>query len=69
MFTIGIDIQILAIIGIACVLATVIVCAIIPVSREEGESAVIASGLTMIVMLVGYVIMACVLDHTVGIYW
>lgn len=65
MITLGIDVAALALVGLLCVLLIVAWCATAGMPEEEGEAAVVASSVTVIVMLVGYVIIAHVLDMMV----
>ena len=69
MLYLGIDTTVLSVIALACIAITYAVCSLLRVSREEGELAVMVSGLTALAMFVGYVIMTTVLDHMIGIYW
>lgn len=65
MITLGIDVAILAFIGIACMLLVIVFCATAGVTQEQGEAAVVASAMTALVMVIGYVVMARVLDMIV----
>ena len=65
MITLGVDVAALALVGLLCVLLVTAWCATAGMPEEEGEAAVVASSATVIVMLVGYVVIARVLDMMV----
>lgn len=62
MLTIGIDVAVLASIGLACMLMVTIACVAAKVTQEQGIVAIAASAFTVFVMVIGYIIMARVLD-------
>lgn len=66
MLTFGIDILILAVVGVALVLATYVAAALIPLTREGGVAAVTATAITATSMIVAYIVMAHVLDNVLG---
>lgn len=66
MITFGIDVIALAVIGLLALCATFWWCKLTLVTQESGEGACFGSAFTVVFMLVGYVIMARVLDWIVA---
>lgn len=66
MITFGIDVIILAVFGLALVLASYIAAVLVPLSREGGVAAIISTAITAISMVMAYVVMAHVLDTMLG---
>lgn len=66
MLTFGIDILILAVVGIALVLTSYITAVLVPLSREEGVAAIVSTAITATSMVMAYVVMAYVLDTMIG---
>lgn len=66
MITFGIDVIILAVVGIALVLASYTTAVLVPLSREEGVTAIVSTAITATSMVMAYVVMAYVLDTMVG---
>lgn len=65
MVSIGLDVAGLAIVGLLCLLLITIFCMTAGMTEEQGNAAVVSSSITIIVMLIGYVIVARVLDMLV----
>lgn len=59
---VGIDVALMILLGMLCVLAAIAICRIIPLAQEQGESAVVACAFTALAMVVGYVVIANVLN-------
>jgi hypothetical protein len=66
MITFGIDVIILAMFGLALVLASYIAAVLVPLSQEGGMAAIVSTAITAISMIVAYIIMAHVLDNVLG---
>lgn len=66
MVTFGIDVIILAVFGLALVLASYIAAVLVPLSREGGVAAIISTAITATSMVMAYVVMAHVLDAMLG---
>ena len=58
----GIDVAAMVILGMLCVLVAIVICGIIPLAQEQGESVVVACAFTALAMVVGYVVIANVLN-------
>ena len=67
MIVIGIDLLILALYGVLLTGTAYIMAALIPLTEEQGWSAIIATAITSLCYVVGYVVMICVLDWVLGI--
>lgn len=63
----GIDVLVLSIIGLVCVALCAVTMRILCVSQPEGTLAVVCTATCAGVMLLGYVVMAGVLDAMLGI--
>lgn len=66
MLALGIDVIILAVFGLALVLASYIAAVLVPLSREGGVAAIISTAITATSMVMAYVVMAHVLDAMLG---
>lgn len=66
MITLGVDVIILAILGAMLVLGSYVAAVLVPLSREGGVAAIISTAITATSMIVGYVVMAHVLDLMLG---
>lgn len=62
MIVIGIDVAVLAAIGLMCILLVMACCAMAGMQEDIGELVTMSSCFTVLFMLVGYLIMARVLD-------
>ena len=69
MLNFGVDVLTMAFLGMLCVVLCTLTCRIMQVPSSEGKAAVLSSAIVASAMVVGYVIMACVLDNVIGIYW
>jgi len=67
MLMFGIDIAILACFGVALVFASYVVAMLAPLSLEQGETAIITTTITVLLMILAYIIMTQVLDSVLGI--
>lgn len=65
MVSIGLDVAGLAIVGLLCLALITVFCATAGMTEEQGNAAVVSSSITVVVMLIGYVIVARVLDMLV----
>lgn len=66
---IEIDMLIMILYGCLLVLVSYAVAALIPLTEEQGWSAVAATAITSICYVIGYCVMAHVLDYMLGMYW
>lgn len=66
MITLGVDVVILSLFALACIVASIVACGLIPLAKEEGDVAVAATAITAVVMVIAYIIMAGVLDSMLG---
>lgn len=67
MLVLGVDVIVLALIGVLSLCVTFLWCRLTLATQESGESACLGSAFTIVFMLVGYVIMARVLDWIVSL--
>lgn len=65
MIVIGIDVAVLAVIGMMCILLVMAWCAVAGMQEDVGELVVMSSCVTVLFMLMGYLIMAHVFDAIV----
>lgn len=66
MLVFGIDVIILAIIGMMLTAASYVMARLVPLSQEEGVATVMATFVTASLMVIAYVVMAEVLDMMLG---
>ena len=69
MLNFGIDVVVMSSIALVCLLFTYVICKAMAMVREDGMAALTASFATGVVMVVGYVIMAAILDAMLGVTW
>lgn len=67
MISLGVDVLVLAACGLTLVVGSLVMSALVPLSQEQGVAAVVATAVTALSMLVTYVVMAKVLDATLGV--
>lgn len=68
MVNFSVDVVVMLSLCLLCLAVTFIVC-LGRTTEADGKAAMLASTFTAVVMLVGYVIMAHILDNLIGIYW
>lgn len=68
MLNFSIDVTIMSCLSLLCLAVTYIACHG-RTTEADGRAAMIASAFTAMVMFVGYIVMAHVLDSVIGIYW
>ena len=66
MLTLGVDILILAILGGMLAMISWLVAVLIPLGEDEGVAVITATCATALTMIMGYAIMARVLDNMCG---
>lgn len=66
MLVIGIDVLILGCFGLVCVFASTVASFVLRLTRREENAIVAASAATALAMLIGYIVMASVLDALLG---
>lgn len=66
MITLGVDVVILSLFALVCIIASIVTCGLIPLAKEEGDAAVMATAITAVAMVIAYIIMAGVLDSMLG---
>lgn len=66
MILLGIDVIILAIVGMALTAASYIAARLVPMSQEEGIVCIIVTFATASSMVIAYIVMAKVLDMMLG---
>lgn len=66
MILLGIDVIILAIVGVALTVASYVAARFAPMSQEEGTAYITATFVTASSMVIAYVVMAKVLDMMLG---
>lgn len=66
MILLGIDVIILAIVGMALTVASYVAARFAPMSQEEGTAYITATFVTASSMVIAYVVMAKVLDAMLG---
>lgn len=65
MFVFGIDVLIMAVLAMLLVIASYLVATLVPLSYEEGMTAITAAAATAMLMVIGYVVMTKILDAMV----
>lgn len=65
MLMFGIDVLIMAVLGVVLVIASYLVARLVPLGYEEGMTAITATAATAMLMVIGYVVMTKVLDALV----
>ncbi len=68
MLNFSVDVTVMLCLSLLCLAVIYIVCHG-RTTEADGRIAMIASAFTAIVMFVGYIVMAHVLDSVIGIYW
>lgn len=66
MILLGVDVIILAIVGVALTVASYVAARFAPMSQEEGTAYITATFVTASSMVIAYVVMARVLDMMLG---
>lgn len=66
MILLGIDVIILAVVGMALTAASYVAARLVPLSQEEGIATITATFVTALSMVIAYVVMAKVLDAMLG---
>lgn len=66
MILLGVDVIVLAIVGVALTAASYVMARLVPLSQEEGVATVMATFVTASLMVIAYVVMAEVLDMMLG---
>lgn len=66
MILLGVDVIVLAIVGVALTVASYVTARLVPLSQEEGVATVTATFVTALSMVIAYVVMAKVLDAMLG---
>lgn len=66
MVTFGVDILILAILGGILAMTSWLIAVLVPLGEDEGVAAITATCATALIMIMGYAIMARVLDNMCG---
>lgn len=69
MVVIGIDLLILALYGLLLIAVSYLAAAIIPLTEEQGWSAITATAMTSLAYVIGYALMAHVFDSVLGMHW
>lgn len=69
MIGIGIDVCIMAFLGLLCILAVIFYCERVRIIQEVSDLMVMSAAITAFVMVLGYIIMSDVLDYLIGYYW
>jgi bacteriorhodopsin len=69
MFTIGIDVTIMCVIGLACIVGTAIFIWLLRLPEDYAQLVLGVASIVVAIMIVSYIVMACVLDKIIGIYW
>lgn len=66
MILLGVDVIILAIVGMALTAASYVAARLAPMSQEEGVACITATFVTALSMVIAYIVMAKVLDLMLG---
>ena len=69
MVVIGIDLLILTLYGLLLTLVSYVAAAVIPLTEEQGWSAITATAITSLAYVIGYALMAHVFDMVLGMHW
>lgn len=69
MFTVGIDVTIMSIVGLVCIIATAVLSWWLKLPEDYAQLALGITASVAAVMIASYIVMACVLDRVIGIYW
>jgi hypothetical protein len=62
MLTFGIDVALLMFVMVACITVSFIVSLAMPLDHDSGWACIIATTITSVVMVVGYIVIAAILD-------
>ena len=62
MLSFGIDVALLMFVMVACIAVSFIVSLTLPLDHDSGWACVIATTVTSVVMVVGYIVIAAILD-------
>ena len=65
MLTFGIDVVLLMLVMVACITVSFIVSLVMPLDHDSGWACIIATTVTSVVMVVGYIIIAAILDSLI----
>lgn len=69
MFTVGIDVAIMSVVGLACIIATAVFVWWLKLSEDYAQLVLGTASICVAIMIVAYIVMAFVLDRVIGIYW
>jgi len=69
MFTVGIDITIMCVVGLICIVGTAVLIWWLGLSEDYAQLALGIASICVAIMIVTYIMMAFVLDRVIGIYW
>lgn len=69
MLVLGIDVTIMCVTGLICIIGVGILAWKNGLDEEHAELVIGTNAITAAIMIVSYIVMACVLDRVIGIYW
>lgn len=69
MLVFGIDVVCMAMFALGLVITSIVVACRIPLTKEQGDAAVMATIITAVSMVIFYMMMTKVLDAIIGVYW
>lgn len=69
MFTIGIDVTIMCVVGLICIVGTAVLIWWLKLPEDYAQLVLGIAASVAAIMITSYIVMACVLDRVIGIYW